>query len=99
MHPIQVRLPEEIVEKIDSMVGQGYSSRSDFIREAVRVQLGGKKNKAIEGREGWLTALFMAISWILYFHAYLTHYLPAFVFGSLIWMAGLTHLEWRYRHG
>jgi len=37
MQTLQIRLPEMILEQVDELVKKGfYSSRSDFIKEAVR---------------------------------------------------------------
>ena len=37
MQTLQIRLPDEILKKVDELVQQGfYSSRSDFLKEATR---------------------------------------------------------------
>lgn len=37
MHPIQIRLTKELIEKIDKFIEQGlYPNRSEAIRDAVR---------------------------------------------------------------
>ena len=37
MHPIQVRLTRELIEKIDNLVEKGiYPNRSEAVRDAVR---------------------------------------------------------------
>ena len=43
MHPIQIRLTRELVEKVDELVENGvYPNRSEAIRDAVRKLI--KKN-------------------------------------------------------
>ena len=37
MTPIQVRLPESLIEKLDELIEKGhYSNRSEIIRESIR---------------------------------------------------------------
>ena len=37
MHPIQIRLTKELIEKIDSLIEKGiYPNRSEAVRDAVR---------------------------------------------------------------
>ena len=37
MHPIQIRLTRELIEKIDVMIDRGvYPNRSEAVRDAVR---------------------------------------------------------------
>jgi Arc/MetJ-type ribon-helix-helix transcriptional regulator len=37
MHPIQIRLTRELIEKIDEMIDKGiYPNRSEAVRDAVR---------------------------------------------------------------
>ena len=37
MHPIQIRLTKELIEKIDKLIEKGlYPNRSEAIRDAVR---------------------------------------------------------------
>jgi Arc/MetJ-type ribon-helix-helix transcriptional regulator len=37
MHPIQIRLTRELIEKIDEMIERGiYPNRSEAVRDAVR---------------------------------------------------------------
>ncbi|MFH1473558.1 MAG: ribbon-helix-helix domain-containing protein [Candidatus Aenigmatarchaeota archaeon] len=37
MHPIQIRLTRELIEKIDQLIEQGiYPNRSEAVRDAVR---------------------------------------------------------------
>lgn len=37
MHPIQIRLTRELIEKIDKLIEQGlYPNRSEAVRDAVR---------------------------------------------------------------
>jgi Arc/MetJ-type ribon-helix-helix transcriptional regulator len=37
MHPIQIRLTRELIEKVDSLIERGiYPNRSEAVRDAVR---------------------------------------------------------------
>ena len=46
MEPIQFRIAEKVLKKIDEEVAGGlYLTRSDFIRDAIRVSLTKKRRK------------------------------------------------------
>jgi len=47
---IMISVPEEILREIDNEARQEHRSRSEFIREAVRLFLEVKKSKTIPGR-------------------------------------------------
>jgi len=43
-----VQLPEDLLDRVDKIVGQeslGYSSRAEFVKEAVRLRLGELEKK------------------------------------------------------
>jgi len=46
MIPIQVRITKKLLERLDSVLGEGiYSSRSEIIRDAIRKHVNGLNEK------------------------------------------------------